>query len=152
MRTAGRNPAATRAPTRWAWALGTWLGLMLIAIANGALRELVLAPALGPAPAEMISVALLVLLILLVAALAADRLAGGGASAPWQVGAAWVALAVAFELLFGHFALGASWAELLAAYDLPAGKPWPVILLALLVAPALGRTLRRRVAGTGRRR
>ena len=38
---------------------------------------------------------------------------------------------------FGHFLRGRSWTELLGAYTFTHGNLWPLVLLALLLAPPL---------------
>jgi hypothetical protein len=44
---------------------------------------------------------------------------------------------VAFEFGFGHYVSGAPWTELLADYDVRAGRLWPLVLFTTIVAPSL---------------
>jgi apolipoprotein N-acyltransferase len=53
------------------------------------------------------------------------------------VGLAWLALTVAFEFGFGHYAAGHSWSELLADYDPTSGRVWILIPLWVALAPYL---------------
>jgi hypothetical protein len=125
-------------------ASGTWCGFVAAAIANGAARERVLRPAVGRA-AEPLSVATLSAAILAGTHCFVRRAAPqASARELLAVGVGWTGATVAFEFLFGHYVAGAAWEELLANYDLPRGRLWPLVLLVTLLAPAaLGRRARR---------
>ena len=45
----------------------------------------------------------------------------------WIVGALWTGLTLVFEFLGGHFIFGKPWAELLADYNLLAGRIWSMV-------------------------
>jgi hypothetical protein len=115
-----------------------WLALLVIAIANGAIREAFLVSRFGAAIAHGISTATLCVAILLVAFAAVRWIHPHTAVAALQVGALWVALVLTFEFGFGHFVARKSWAELLADYNLFRGRVWvfvpAVTLISLLVA------------------
>lgn len=128
-------------------ALALWVLLMVIAIANGVLREKLLMNWFSVSTAQVVSTALLAVLILLVAVLTVGWLRVRRRLGYLLTGVIWVSLSVAFEFLFGHYALGESWQTLLAAYRIDQGRPWPVFLLVVLVAPYLAATVR----GLGRR-
>jgi hypothetical protein len=106
-----------------------WFPMVLIAVANGALRE-----AWG-VPRQLSTIVLIVLLALYMAAvlrrwpLASARQALG-------VGALWAALTLVFEFGLGR-ATGLSWSQMLAEYDVTAGRLWPLVPLALAVGPYL---------------
>ena len=51
------------------------------------------------------------------------------------VGAAWAAMAVAFECAFGRWVGGDSWPDLLANYDVTAGRVWILVPAGLLAGP-----------------
>jgi hypothetical protein len=53
----------------------------------------------------------------------------------WLVGLLWLALTLAFELLFFHYAAGKPWEVLLADYDVLQGRIWVVVPLAELFGP-----------------
>jgi hypothetical protein len=59
-----------------------------------------------------------------------------------RVGAAWLAMTVAFEFGFGHYVDSKSWAELVADYDLTQGRVWGLCLVAIAAAPAVTRAVR----------
>jgi O-antigen/teichoic acid export membrane protein len=125
-------------------AVALWLLLMVVAIANGVLREKLLMGWFDPGTAQVVSTAMLAVLVLLLTVLTVGWLRARGRLGYLAVGVIWVALSVAFEFLFGHYVLGESWQALLAAYRIDQGSPWPVFLLVVLVAPYLAATLRGR--------
>jgi hypothetical protein len=51
------------------------------------------------------------------------------------VGLIWLTVAVAFEFLFGHYAGHHPWNEILADYNLLAGRLWSLVLLAVATLP-----------------
>ena len=60
----------------------------------------------------------------------------------WRVGGSWAAATLAFEFGFGRLVQRKSWPDLLAAYTFDDGNLWPLVLVALLLAPpAIGRAL-----------
>lgn len=65
------------------------------------------------------------------------------------VGALWVALTLAFEVLLGRLT-GASWSRLLEDYDLSRGGLMPLGLIAMALTPWLVRRLREPVSAHGR--
>ena len=117
-------------------ALAVWAGLLLVAIANGALRELLIAPRLGAQPAHVMSTLILSAAIVAVSFGSIRWIAPADRGAALRVGGLWVALTLAFEFLAGRYLFGKPWSELLADYDLAAGRVWILVPVATLLAPA----------------
>ena len=112
-----------------------WLVILALAVANGALREIVLIPVLGATTGLVLSGALLSLLVALVS-FAFVRLSHGITSLQGlRVGASWLCLTLVFEFSFGRYVQHKSWSELLDAYTFKDGNIWPVVLLVTLLAP-----------------
>src|SRR6185436_10357327 len=101
----------------WVRAFAIWLVLVLIAIANGAIREGILVPRLGTAVAHVVSTVLLCLAIVAVAIAGARWIGARSVGDALLVGAFWLVLVLAFEFGFGHYVAHKSWPELLADYD-----------------------------------
>ena len=120
----------------WRRALLVWVLLVGLAILNGAARETVLSPRLGPAVGHLASSVLLAGLIALTAWLSILWIAPGTARRAWAVGALWLSLTVAFEFLAGHYVFGHPWPRLLADYDILQGRVWLLVLVATLVTPS----------------
>lgn len=140
-----------------------WIGIMVLAIANGGLRERILTPRLEARTAHQISTILLCLLILLVAWLLTPWMLGVpahtiGAQPPanchllvancfaadaWKIGGLWLALTLAFEFLAGHYLFGSSWQKLLADYHVLQGRIWVLVPILTLISPRLALAIQR---------
>jgi hypothetical protein len=114
-----------------------WLPMVVIAILNGTLRDLWYRAYMGPLPAHQLSTLTLILLFALYIWLVIRRRPPASALQAWAVGLVWLALTIAFEFGFGHYVAGHSWADLLADYDLTAGRLWVLIPAWVTVAPYL---------------
>lgn len=123
-------------------ALVVWLGILLLAIANGALREAVLVPILGQPAGLVLSGVLLSILIVWTAYLALPWIGRGKAANYLAIGIGWLCLTLAFEFNFGHFVQGKPWPELLDAYRFQGGNLWPFVLLVTAASPFAAAKLR----------
>jgi hypothetical protein len=119
----------------------TWLGILILAIANGGLREAVLIPRFGQ-QAGLVASGMLLALLVLAAAFATIRWIGVPGRG-WDVGGLWLVLTLLFELSFGRLVQHKSGAEILRAYTFADGNTWPLVLLAVAAAPALARAVLR---------
>jgi xanthine/uracil/vitamin C permease (AzgA family) len=120
-----------------------WLPMVVIAIANGTLRDLWYAHYTGALAAHQISTVTLILLFALYIRIVIRRRPPRSASQAWAVGLLWLTLTLAFELGFGHYVAGHPWRELLADYDLTAGRLWVLIPTWVTLAPFLFYRLQR---------
>ena len=93
-----------------------WLGILVLASLNGALRDLIVAPRIGDTIARAISTVILCGLVLLVAWVSIRWLGPRGPKQALGVGLFWVALALTFELAAGRLS-GKPWSVALADYD-----------------------------------
>jgi hypothetical protein len=118
-------------------ALGIWLAILFLAVANGALREFVLLPRLGNPSAQLLSGILLITCILGASYVLVPRLKVRSRRNLLLVGAGWLAMTVAFEFAFGRLVQGRSWAALFDAYTFRDGNLWPVVLVVTLTAPLM---------------
>jgi hypothetical protein len=114
-----------------------WLGILVLASGNGAVRDLVLAPRLGDPLARAISTLVLCGLILLVTWRSIRWIGPRSRRDALIVGLLWLVLTLAFEFLAGHYLFGKTWATLLEDYDLSRGRIWILALLTTLAAPLL---------------
>jgi hypothetical protein len=118
-------------------AVAVWFAIMLLAILNGAARDVLLVPRLGDLIARAVSCVTLACVILLVAWLSLRWIEPLSIGDAWTIGVMWLAMTLAFEFLAGHYLFRTPWPTLLADYNLLAGRLWIVVLAATLVAPAL---------------
>jgi hypothetical protein len=115
-----------------------WLLMPIAAIANGALRDLLLAPLLGERAAEILRVFVLLIFIYAITAVFLARTGPRRWSADlWALGFLWMVLTIAFELVFFGIFMGAPIPELLTAYNIFAGELWIVVVAGVLLAPRL---------------
>lgn len=120
-----------------------WLLILGLAIANGGLREAVLLQVLPRPAAFTVSGFLLIACVFVVAAVFIPWLGTLGAWAYARVGLLWLGLTVAFEFAFGVLVRGETLSSLLEAYKFKDGNIWPLVLLAVVVAPLVAARLRR---------
>lgn len=116
-------------------ALVVWMALVVVAVANGTIRQYLLLPTVGPYAGHVISSVLLSLLILLVAALTIRWIGPATARQAWLVGLLWLLCTIAFEFVAGHYLFGNPWEKLLADYNVREGRVWLLVLVATAVAP-----------------
>lgn len=112
-----------------------WLLMLVVSVANGAVRDFTYGRHLSEPAAHQISTVSGILLLGLVIRVF-DRLAPPASTREAAaIGLLWTALTVAFEFLFFHFVGGRSWAELLADYNVLNGRVWVFVLAWVAVAP-----------------
>ncbi len=114
-----------------------WFAMLLVSMANGALRDLGYGPWLSPLLAHQVSTATELLLLWAVMAAYFHWVPPTSKSEAWRIGLVWMVMTVAFEFLFFHYVGKHSWAALLANYDVMHGRVWVFVPLWLLVGPVL---------------
>jgi hypothetical protein len=116
-----------------------WLLFIPLAIANGAVRDLLLSPAVGELAGRAISSCTLSLLILGVTVALFERL--GADTTPWllMIGGLWLVMTVVLEFAFFVLTMGHPMDELLREYDIFGGRLWLLVLATTLFAPLLAR-------------
>jgi uncharacterized membrane-anchored protein len=129
----------------WLRHVAAWLLVMVMAIVNGTIRDFTYARLVGERLAHSLSVIPLLVGIFALAIWLARRWPLPSPAATAGVGAIWLALTLGFEFGLGT-AAGRPMSELLAQYDLLHGNLWPLVPLAMVLAPAIAR----RAAGTVR--
>lgn len=112
-----------------------WIILLVVAIANGALREAVYKSRLGELRAHQVSTLTGMILFGIIIWGLSRLWPLASAKQAWTVGFIWLALTLAFEFLFGHFVTGTPWSKLLQDYNVLEGRLWPLILIWVTVAP-----------------
>lgn len=120
----------------WARAFVVWLTVMTAEVVHGVLRTLFLVPLVGDFRARQLGVLTGSVLILAIAFLCAGwiRARPGERLA---VGAIWVCLTLAFEVVLGRLLLGYPWERLWSDYDVLRGGLMPFGLLVMGLAPAV---------------
>jgi hypothetical protein len=114
-----------------------WVLMLVVASANGAIREGLLVPELGETTGRAVSTLLLCALVLLLTYHTIRWIRPRSGRETWIVGGLWVALTLAFEFLAGHFLFGNPWSGLLEDYNVLRGRIWILVLITIATAPHL---------------
>ena len=125
-------------------AMVVWVGILLFAVLNGALREAVLIPNLGLVMGTMLSGAVLCLCIFVVSYAAHPWWGHVDQGIYWKVGVLWIALTLTFEMFLGLCVRNESWQTMLEAYTFKNGNLWPLVLISTLIAPIITARLQQR--------
>ena len=118
-----------------------WLGFLLLAVTNGAVREFAIVPRLGAVRGGQLSAILLALGIFLVTHVTIKWIAPAHRRDAWLIGFTWLLLVLVFEFGLGR-AEGMSAAAMLEEYKFWTGKLWVLVLVAAATAPFLTGRLR----------
>ncbi len=119
-------------------ALLTWVLIIPVAILNGAIRNLIYQPHVGPLLAHQISsftgsAAIITLTYFMLK----DYVVNVSVGQLLLIGLLWVGLTIIFEFGFGHFVMKQPWEKLLADYNIFKGRLWVMVLLVTFLAPVL---------------
>jgi len=117
--------------------LAHWFGLMIVAVANGALRQYAFGKWLPELRAHQLSTAIGLSLIGLYTWVLTGMRPLTSPSQAVTVGALWFGMTVLFEFGFGHYVMKHPWRRLLHDYNLFAGRVWVLVLVGTAVLPYL---------------
>jgi hypothetical protein len=112
-----------------------WFGMIILAVANGALRELGYKPHVGDLLAHQIATLILLSLFTLYFWILTKFWPIESTNQAWIIGSMWLLMTVAFEFGVGRFISGAPWSTLFHDYNLLAGRVWVFIPLWTFFAP-----------------
>jgi hypothetical protein len=111
--------------------------MILIAVANGALREALLVPRAGEHRGPQLSSLLLIALFSIYFAVLFGVSPVTSTAEAFTVGLMWLALTLVFEFLLGRFVSRLSWQKMFAEYNLFAGRLWALVPLWVALAPSV---------------
>jgi hypothetical protein len=118
-----------------AFHLAAWLGMLVLAVANGAFREALLTPNLGDTLGRQLSTALLLALFAGWFWFLHRRWPLSTARQTWLVGVLWLVMTLALETFMGRVLAGKPWPEVFEDYNVLAGRIWVLVPLWTLVGP-----------------
>jgi hypothetical protein len=121
---------------KWKYVIG-WFPLVLIAIANGTLRQIAFQQALGELHAHQLSTVIGIVLFGVYIYWYIRRSKLQSMSEGVQIGILWMLLTIAFEFGLGRLVLGRDWSVLLHDYNLLEGRVWVLVLIWVAVAPSV---------------
>ena len=115
--------------------LTAWFVMLLVSVANGAVRDFTYGRRVDELTAHQLSTATGVLLLGIVIRGFVRLYPPASGREAISIGLLWMALTVAFEFLFFHYVGGHSWSELLGNYNVLKGRVWVVVLAWIAIAP-----------------
>ncbi len=113
-----------------------WVPMLLLAIANGALREWVFRKYVGELAAHQLSTFSLVVLFTVYIGMIIKYITPASPGQAVLIGLFWLALTLLFEFGFGRYR-GNPWEKLLEDYNLLRGRLWIFVPVWVAVAPYL---------------
>ncbi|MEA3405542.1 MAG: hypothetical protein U9R28_07380 [Pseudomonadota bacterium] len=114
-----------------------WFPMVLIAIANGAIRQAVLEKRFSKLRAHQISCLTAVLLFFVYVDWFHAFWPLASVEKALLVGIMWLGMSLTFEFFFGHFVMKQAWSVLLQDYNVFKGRLWSLVLLFTLFLPYL---------------
>jgi len=113
-----------------------WLPMVLLGMANGILREILLLEPLGEELAHQVSTFTLLVLLTVYIWYVVKKIRFRSPRQAWLAGAVWLILTVIFEFSLGYFT-GHSLPELMYAYNIFDGHLWILIPAWVGIAPRI---------------
>jgi hypothetical protein len=113
----------------------TWLVMLLISIANGAVRDFTYGKHIDDLTTHQLSTLSGVLLLSIIIWVYVKLYQPSSSKEAVLIGLLWMLLTIAFEFLFFHYVANYSWTELLANYNIFKGRVWIILLVWITIAP-----------------
>lgn len=113
-----------------------WFPMVVLAVINGAARDLGYKKYIGELAAHQISTLSLLLLLGIYIFLVLKKYPAQSGTEALLIGLLWMVLTLAFEFGFGLYR-GNSWAHLLSAYNILKGQLWILMPIWMALAPYL---------------
>lgn len=123
-------------------ATGIWLLIVVIAIVNGVLREILIAPMVGIEAALPVSGITLSAAIFLFSLMTVSFIGALETKTYLFIGMYWVLLTLSFEFIFGHYVVGKSWDEIMQVFNIQKGNLFIVVLFVTAFSPWLSALIR----------
>lgn len=112
-----------------------WFPITIVAIVNGAARNLFYTKQLGELRAHQLSTVSGLILFTLYFWVITAKWRIESSSQAIMIGLMWLAMTLIFEFGFGHFIARQPWEKLLHDYNLLQGRLWVLILIWVTAAP-----------------
>lgn len=112
-----------------------WVGLVIVAILNGALRVKGYSSCMSELAAHQLSTAIGLCFFSIFFWFLTGAFRLKSSEQALGIGAMWLVLTILFEFVFGHFVMGHSWNNLFADYNIFKGRLWILVLLWTFIGP-----------------
>jgi hypothetical protein len=114
-----------------------WFPMLVLAIANGALRQLTFGKRVSELHAHQLSTAIGSVVMGIFIWFIIRSWPATSSRQAVSIGLIWVSLTVIFEFAMGRFLMHQPWQRLIQDYNLAAGRVWVLFLIWLGLAPYL---------------
>lgn len=122
--------------------IAVWLVIVIAAIFNGAIREKLLTPFIGPDISLPLSGITLSALVFIITYFAIPFFGNVKSRVYLLIGVFWTLLTLAFEYLFGHYVMGTPWHEIHQVFTILNGNLFIIVLIVTALSPWAAARLR----------
>ena len=113
----------------------SWLGMVILAILNGAIREKFYGQYMREILAHQLSTLIGIILFGVYIWLLTGIWRIESPKQALMIGGMWLIMTILFEFVFGHYVMGHTWARLFHDYNFFEGRVWSLLLIWTAVAP-----------------
>ena len=113
----------------------SWIGMVILAVLNGVVREKIYGPFMQELSAHQLSTFIVLILFGLYIWALTGICRIESSSQAFMIGGMWFIMTITFEFIFGHFIIGHPWGKLLHDYNIIKGRVWLLVLIWTAVAP-----------------
>jgi hypothetical protein len=114
-----------------------WIGMVILAILNGALREKGYRKFMNELSAHQLSTIIGIILFGAYIWFLTGMFPIASSEQAFIIGGMWLVLTILFEFIFGHYVMHHPWSKLFHDYDIFKGRVWILILIWTTIAPYL---------------
>ena len=112
-----------------------WLGMVILAILNGIIRENLYGQTMSELSAHQLSTLIAIILFGIYIFVLTGAFQIQSAKQAFTIGGIWLVMTVIFEFVFGHFVAGHSWTRLFMDYNILNGRVWIFVLIWTFMSP-----------------
>ena len=112
-----------------------WLGMVIIAVANGIVREKLYGQSMSELAAHQLSTLIAIILLGIYIFVLTLVFPIQSARQAFTISGIWITMTVIFEFVFGHFVAGHSWTTLFTDYNIFKRRVWVLVLIWTFIAP-----------------
>ena len=112
-----------------------WIGMVVLAILNGIMRESLYKQYMHELTAHQVSTLILLILFGIYVWFLTGLRPLESAKQALLIGVMWCLMTVVFEFVFGHYVAGHTWSKLFQDYNLVKGRLWSLVLIWTTIAP-----------------
>jgi hypothetical protein len=120
----------------------SWVGMVVLAILNGVIRERVYGQLMRELTAHQLSTLVGIVLFGIYIWVLTGLFTIQSSRQALVIGSMWFIITIVFEFGFGHYAMKHSWSKLFHDYNIFEGRVWVLVLIWIVVAPYLFYRLR----------